>query len=68
MFELFSVSIVSSIFLELPLVGFVDVRRILLGKEISYSKIFKTAPLDIFSPAVIKKYSVKGENTNLKST
>ena len=53
MFELASVSVASWIFVELLFVGFVDVRRMLLGQEMSYSKLFKTFPLAVILPTVM---------------
>ena len=55
MFEIVSFSVASLVFPTLPLVGFVAVHRMLLGKERSHFKISKTVPLAIVSPTVLKK-------------
>ena len=58
MFELISASFASSIFVTLLFVafaGFIDVRRMILGQEISYSKLSKTVPLSIIPPTVFEK-------------
>ena len=47
MFRLVSASVMSLIFATLLLVGFIDVRSMLLGHEILYPKLSKTVPLDI---------------------
>ena len=55
MFELVSVSVFNSIFVTLLFVGFGNVSHMLLGHEISYSKLSKTVPLGILSPSVFDK-------------
>ena len=58
MFELVSASVASSIFVTLlfvAFVGFIDVRRMILGQEISYSKLSKTVPLAIISLTVLEQ-------------
>ena len=58
MFELVSASVASLIFVTLlfvAFVGFIDVRRMILGQEISYSKLSKTVPLAIISLTVLEQ-------------
>ena len=54
-FEPVSVSVASSIFVTILFVGFVDMCRMLLGQERSYSKLSKTVSLAVISPTVIEK-------------
>ena len=55
MFELASGRVAPLIFGMLLFVRFIDVRRMLLGQEISYSKLSKTVPLIIISITVLEE-------------
>ena len=55
MLEPVSVSFVCLILANLLSVGFVYVRRMLTGQGMSYFNIYKTVPLAIILPTVIKK-------------
>ena len=58
MFELVSVRVLSSVFATLLFVGFVHVRHVTIGQEISYSKISKTVSFFIWVPLVLELQNI----------